>query len=200
VFDNRYWAKLPTAENLKGLGVRHILYVNPGGNDVGELDDLNDEFVALDQAGIDVKTVALTDFVEAVDAQPMYATGWNWDISWSIHFYFGGCSWWHHAFWQLYGWHCPPGRPRIRIPPPHVSGGCHYKPIPRRTIFAGAPPRGTWARQHWRPARFARVQTRTSRWDGRLTGVHFGRTVSATRPSFTRSGSLGRIGATFAGG
>jgi hypothetical protein len=196
-FDNRYWAKLPTAENFAALGIKHVMYVNPSRNDSGELDDLNDEFVALDQAGIDVKTVALSDFAEQIDeAQPVYA----WNVGWNVNFYFGGCSWWHHHFWDLYGWHCPPGRPPIGMPPPQVSDGCHYHVLPRRTIFTGAPPRGTPARMQWKPASFARVQTRTSRWDGRLTGVRFGRSFVTPHASFTRSGSLGRIGASFVGG
>jgi hypothetical protein len=196
IFDNRYWAKLPTAENFAALGIKHVLYVNPGGNDMSELDDLNEEFVGLDQAGIDIKTVALTDFAEKVDdTEFMYA-----GPSWNVQIYFGGCWWWHHHFWDLYGWHCPPGRPPIPTPPPHVTNGCHYRPVWRATIFHGMPPRGTPQSRSWKPASFARVQTRTSRWDGRLTGVRLGRSFVTPHASFTRSGSLGRIGASFVGG
>jgi len=63
-FDNRYFVKLPTAEQLAALGVRHVLYV---GAEPRELDDLNAALVALCQRGVDVKMVALGDFVRAGD-------------------------------------------------------------------------------------------------------------------------------------
>ena len=47
-FDNRYFVKLPTAEQLAALGVRHVLYV---GADAHELDDFNAALVALCHAG-----------------------------------------------------------------------------------------------------------------------------------------------------
>ena len=187
VFDNRYWAKLPTAENFGALGVKHIMYVAPQSGDL-ELDDLNDEFVALAQAGIDVKTLAMTDFAERTDVQPLYYEGTSYA---GVQFYFGGCWWWHQHFWDLYGWYCLPGRPPIPYPPNGVSRGCHYHPVFRATVFHGAPPR------------IGRIQARTSRWDGRLTGVRLGRSFSPARASLgggVRSGSLGRIGASFVGG
>jgi hypothetical protein len=191
-FDNRYWAKLPTAENLRALGIQHVLYVDPGGGDNQELDDLNEDFNAFAQAGIDVKALALTDFADAPEVQTAYVggLGWGWAFPFRRPCWFGGSLWWHRCFWQLYGWHCPPGRPLIAAVPSHLSGGCRYHPVLRATLFTGAPPRGTPARALWRPASLGRVQARASRWDGHLTGVRIGRGFA----SYGRSGSLGRMG------
>jgi hypothetical protein len=62
-FDNRYVAKVPTAEQLRKLGLQRVLYVVPGGSTpLQELDDLNEDFVAWRAAGLDVKLVAANDF------------------------------------------------------------------------------------------------------------------------------------------
>ncbi|MCY1080140.1 hypothetical protein [Archangium lansingense] len=62
-FDNRYMARMPSAEQLRKLGVKHVLYVVPGGKPpLEELDDLNEDFVAWRTAGLDVKLVAASDF------------------------------------------------------------------------------------------------------------------------------------------
>src|SRR5262249_13730502 len=71
-FDNRYFVKLPTAAQLAALGVRHVLYVSADATQ--ELDDLNAALVALCQKGVDVKMVALGDFVRA-DDEPALAQG-----------------------------------------------------------------------------------------------------------------------------
>lgn len=59
-FDNRYVARLPPAERLLGMGLKHVLYVVPSG--LTELDDLNEDFAAYRAAGVDVKLVTLGDF------------------------------------------------------------------------------------------------------------------------------------------
>ncbi|MGZ3443247.1 MAG: hypothetical protein ACXVDD_27185, partial [Polyangia bacterium] len=69
-FDNRYFVHLPTAEQLAAIGIRHVLYVGAGDR---ELDDLNAALVALCQKGVDVKMVALGDFVRADDEPAMAA-------------------------------------------------------------------------------------------------------------------------------
>jgi len=62
-FDNRYMARMPASEQLRKLGIQHVLYVVPGGNaPLQELDDLNEDFVAWRTAGLDVKLVATSDF------------------------------------------------------------------------------------------------------------------------------------------
>ncbi len=72
-FDNRYFVKLPTAEQLTALGIRHVLYV--GAEAAHELDDLNGALVALCDKGVDVKMVALSDFVRVGDEPAMAANG-----------------------------------------------------------------------------------------------------------------------------
>jgi hypothetical protein len=62
-FDNRYMARMPTAEQLRKLGLQHVLYVVPGGSTPPqELDDLNEDFVAWRAGELDVKLVAASDF------------------------------------------------------------------------------------------------------------------------------------------
>jgi hypothetical protein len=64
-FDNRYFVSLPSTESLRWLGIKHLLYVSANGQQ--ELDDLNDQLLAMQTAGLDVRMVALGDFVRAGD-------------------------------------------------------------------------------------------------------------------------------------
>ena len=61
-FDNRYMAKVPTADNLKTLGVTAIVYGMPNENQRTELDDLNEEFVAYQEKSLSVEMLPLTRF------------------------------------------------------------------------------------------------------------------------------------------
>ncbi|HEY2743246.1 MAG TPA: hypothetical protein VGL86_01430, partial [Polyangia bacterium] len=169
-FDNRYFVRLPSAGELAALGVRHVLYV--GADGVGELDDLNATFVALCQSGVDVKMLALSDFVRAGDEPQMAVNdddddgddsaddqdddadadvepAWQWMFAWWRpawrwpHLWYRGC-WWGAPFWGDYGWY----------PAPHGTG--HIIPRGRGPIVVGPPhgtrmpPFGTHAA--WRPA------------------------------------------------
>src|SRR5213075_2902173 len=54
-FDNRYLARVPPASALREAGYRRVLYVRPVGQSpeqLRELDDLNDDFVAYRDAGV----------------------------------------------------------------------------------------------------------------------------------------------------
>ncbi|WPB74061.1 hypothetical protein KYC5002_34145 [Archangium violaceum] len=74
-FDNRYMARMPSAEQLRKLGIQHVLYVAPGGNgQTQELDDLNEDFVVWRTSGLDVKLVAAKDF-QPDATTPAVATG-----------------------------------------------------------------------------------------------------------------------------
>lgn len=53
-FDNRYLARVPSADRLKALGIKTVLYV---GSSKTELDDLNEDFVAYAAKGIVLKAV-----------------------------------------------------------------------------------------------------------------------------------------------
>ena len=151
-FDNRYFVKLPTAAELAALGVRHVLYV---GADARELDDLNAALVTLCQNGVDVKMLALGDFVRA-DDEPAVAQGdagdagdddeaeadepapvdpvWSFAFAWARpawmwpHFWYRGCWWDGGVFWGDYRFYQPP-HGTVRIIPPG-----------RRGVVVGPPP------------------------------------------------------------
>ena len=187
-FDNRYVAKLPTAENLRSLGIRHLLYVTPNKSDLRELDDLNDDFVEFAKRSIDVKVLPLSDLdapatVAASSARPP-ATA----------YYYGGYPHTHLWFWRSYGWYTP--RPYVRVPsgstapalpapspPAQVSRGASYRPVSRPTIFSSRSLGTGSGVGKQRPSGFGRVSVRTSASSGRITSI---------RPG--RSGSFGRAG------
>jgi hypothetical protein len=198
-FDNRYLARLPSIEGWRALGIRHVLYVTDGAE--RELDDLNGDFVALSQAGIDVKLLPLTDFVESPEAPPEGADEPAWWYAFALdglYYYYGGDFIAHACFWDRYGWYHPVHR--VVVGPPTVaratSAGFHYHPQLRTTLFGGGGP------QHWpgpthavRPPSFGLVQVRTSRADGTVVSVRAGRSGGAAFGGFSsgRSGSFGRF-------
>ena len=169
-FDNRYFVKLPSAEQLAALGVRHVLYVGADGR---ELDDLNAALVALCQRGVDVKMVALADFVRAGDEPAMVAEGggddgagddgdegagdegdepaavdpaWAWGFAWAHspfwwpHFWYRGCWWDGGLFWGDYGFHHPHGHGPSL---PHHRGAVVVGPPPG-TRTPPLPSRSAW--------------------------------------------------------
>jgi len=191
-FDNRYVAKLPTAANLRSLGVRHLLYVVPGKSDLRELDDLNDDFVAFADAGIDVKAMALTDLASPADASGRRGGA-------PIAHYYGGSPQTHLFFWSTYGWHAPrlaSPTPRASAtapalspprPPVNVSNGAAYKPVLRPTIFSARRTGIGAGVGKQKPSGFGVVSVRASKSTGRITGVRTGRSGSFGR-GFSSSG------------
>ena len=169
-FDNRYFVKLPNAEQLAALGVRHVLYV---GAEPRELDDLNAALVALCQHGVDVKMVALGDFVRAGD-EPALAqeegagdegdggdegdagdvgdepapldAAWAWGFAWAEspmwwpHFWYRGCWWDGGLFWHDYPFHHPHGG---GVHPPHHRGAVVVGP-PHGTRMPPLPTHAAW--------------------------------------------------------
>jgi hypothetical protein len=126
-FDNRYAAKLPTVASLKELGVHRVLDVVPTGNDMVELDDLNEQLVAYVGAGIDVKLIAVTDFgldpgrtTQSAD-EPLY--------------FYGSSAASHASFWPLYRW--GPAKAQSTTAA-NVSTGYIYVPRARTTPFSSA--------------------------------------------------------------
>jgi hypothetical protein len=175
-FDNRYLAKLPSPDGFQRLGIRHLLYVSdlPLAH---EPDDLNDDFVALGAAGIDVKMVALSDFRPTDPAGTAYS--------------YGGSPAPHVWFWHSYGWYAPPRgapAPAATAPPPaaDLSRGAGYRPTPRPTIFSSQAVGGFVGIGKQKPSGFGRVSVRTSRSTGAV--------------SIGRSGSLGRARSSWYGG
>jgi len=173
-FDNRYVARLPAAASLRELGIRHVLYVPPDKSDMRELDDLNDDFVALAAASIDVKSMPLTDLdAPGASGQSAPAT-----------FYYGGGPHTHLWFWSSYGWHTPQVQAqRATVRPSNVSAGAAYRPALRPTIFSSRTLGGGTGIGKQKPTGFGRVSVRASRSTGSITGIRSG-----------RSGSFGRAG------
>jgi len=168
-FDNRYVARLPTAVNLEALGIKHILYVTPAQKDSLELDDLNEDFVAYQQA-IDVRTMALTDLEHPPDAPRTV-------------YYYGGQPHTHLWFWHVYGWHgsrVPATGARVSLPD-HVSNGAAYRPVSRPTIFSSRVVGGASGIGRQKPSGFGRVSVRASKSTGAITSVRSSRSGSFTR-------------------
>ena len=171
LFDNRYFAGLPAPEALQAAGIRHVLYVTPDQQVTMDADDLNGDLVALDQSGIDVKMLALSDFSET----PL--PGWLDDAPLTCppaplmgpgpHYYFGGSPATHGCFSWWYGW---------RIPNLFVSGG-HLAAIP-----SSLAPRCRFHPTLRAPAAMSGVHAGPG-WRAAPVGPHLG---------FGRGGSMGR--------
>jgi hypothetical protein len=185
-FDNRYLAKLPGPDGFHRLGVKHLLYVS----DVPlehEPDDLNADFVALTDAGIDVKMVPLSDFRPQIPGGAVYS--------------YGGAPTSHLWFWHSYGGYRPSGgapvvagpppsggAPVVAGPPPEagLSRAAAYHPVARPTIFASHLVGGLGGVGKQKPSGFGRVSLRTAPGTGTI--------------SIGRSGSLGRSRSYWHGG
>jgi hypothetical protein len=156
-FDNRYVARVPNVEALKGLGVKQLLYVRPRASDK-ELDDLNADLNAYREAGVDVRLVAADEFkpAPASDAGASDVTTTR-----STTYYYGGSPSTHWWFWSHYGW----GRPaRFVSPTPPVVSASSYRPAPRATGFTGV------GSSKVRPMGFSQEPVATSRSSGRVVG------------------------------
>jgi len=172
-FDNRYMVGLPPREALQAAGIQHLLYVTPDDRAALESDDLNDDLVALDAGGLDIKMLALSDFSETPlpdwpqvpdCAPPSLAVGPGPQL------YFGGSPGAHSCFSFWYGWRRQPALaygPSTPVPP-RLAPRCLYHPTPRASFPAAANasrPGGGWR------------GTQGHAWSG----------------GFARSGSLGRM-------
>jgi hypothetical protein len=156
-FDNRYLLKLPSAARLQALGIDRLFYVRPKGGEL-ELDDLNDDFVALGRAGIQVKMVALDDFERGDPATPQ-------------RYYWGGHPMTHVHFWPVYvgGYRAVPALP------PRIAPSIGYAPAPRPTMFSSRTIGGAAGIGRQKPSGFGRVSYRS---EGGRSGS-FGRSSSS---------------------
>lgn len=201
-FDNRYLARLPSADAMKTLGYRRVLYIAPGGRlaDSMELDDLNDDFVAYRDEGIEVKLLALTD-IRLASAEDLavskdgHVTGTDpsrteTKPTSAPHtprgYYYHGSPFSHYQFWSHYGWYAPPtgviGVPAIPRPM-----GAGFVPSRRRTLFSGSGIMPTGGSSRTIPPNFGRVRTNPSSRDS-ASGNNSGRNGSINR---SRSSSGG---------
>ncbi len=196
IFDNRWLAKIPSASELQRLGVKQLIYVAPSGAE-HELDDLNDDFVALANASVDLRLLPISDLREEnpadlanaptdtvpgelyqpVDNQAQYANS-TWRGHQVQRYYWGGSRAMHVHFWQAY-------RPylgiRMHFSPFRGSGvSIGWHPSMRSTMFSGRGfgGGGFGGGGGWR--------SRSSSGFGRVSHSHWGSSSSG------RSGSLGR--------
>lgn len=172
-FDNRYIAHVPSSTFLSGQGIKHVLYVTPSKSEIQERDDLNDDFVAYERGGIDVRVVAADDFTPApMAAQVPSLPGTAPPVAApSDTYYYGGSGDSHYSFWGVYGYRTTSAR-RYTMPS-YPSPASRYRVTPRATPYAGASSGHT-------PSGFG------------STRVYVSRSRGVTAPAFGRSGSYGR--------
>ncbi len=141
-FDNRYLAALPPPEALRAAGIHQILYVTPNDQGTSPADDVNDDLVAFNGAGLDVRMLAMSDFAESPlpgwpeppPCEPTVAGPGSG-------FYFGGSPGAHACFPWWYGWRLPSGGSAassapawsIQIPQP-LASRCHFHPSTRALL------------------------------------------------------------------
>jgi len=177
-FDNRYLARLPGADRMEALGIKRVLYVTAS-PESHELDDLNDDFVALKNKAIDVKMIALSDFAPA----PTALLQDNHLPPTDPTYYYGGHPYGHVYFWSSYHWYSPgyTGRAWTGSLPRSVSTGRSFAPVSRPTIFSSRTVGGLAGVGKQKPSGFGRASYRAG-------GGGFGRSGSFGRTSFSGSG------------
>lgn len=205
-FDNRYLAKVPSAEKLQELGIKSVLYVTPDRTRQQELDDLNEDFVEYQSKGINVAMFPLSDLTPVDEwVEGKKPDGTTQTVQ-ERHYYYGGGLGLHPLFFYSYPFYrpspayvsrypeygrnvsgrAPAGLPPSSYPPP-------YKPAPRSTMFRGTRV-GTSARGggigRSKPSGFGRSTVRVAS-GGRVVGTRAGRSGYY---SSGRSGSFGRGG------
>jgi len=177
-FDNRYLARLPSADGFASLGIRRVLYVTAQA-EAHEQDDLNDDFVSLRDKGIDVKMVALSDFAPASEQVLREQNAPITDRT----YYYGGHPHGSFFFWSSYHWSSPStaGRTFTGSLPRPVSTGPTFTPASRPTLFSSRSIGGLSGVGKQKPSGFGRVSYRSG------------------SGSIGRSGSFGRTGSSSSG-
>jgi len=178
-FDNRYLAKVPSAERLAELGIENVIYVSPNSIAREELDDLVDEFLAWSQANVKLHVLPATAFwnenapVGAVDAG---ATG----AASTERSYYGGSPEAESTFWK--DWETPPSSldTATRLVP--------YTPKPRKTAYSSGSATSAGALRP-RPTNFGMVPVAVAVGTGVVLGAKMSRSGTWNRTTYTSSGS-----------
>lgn len=175
-FDNRHVARVPSAAQMKSLGVSRVLYVTPLGNDPKELDDLNDDFVLYAQTGLDVKVAGADAFQP--DATEVPVSRPPDDDDEPPRYYYGGRVASHDYFWTDYPW--------IKAPPAATEPGFmrlgkSYVPRARPTAFSSGAPSSSAPRL--RPVGFATVPVVVAVATGLVMGAKLSRSGTWNRTS-----------------
>ncbi len=187
-FDNRYLAKMPEAGQLRERGIERAIYLVKDEVQQNELDDLNEEMVAWERGGIDVRMLRLSDFRPDQTRLSPSSTGTG--VQAVHHHYYGGSLLSHFLFFSHYGLRTPANIGVVRntgrvaantVQPPA------WRPVSRPTIFTSSRVGGASGVGRAKPSGFGRTSVRISN-SGEVLG---------TRPG--RSGSYGRGGGWFGG-
>ncbi|MCA1613227.1 MAG: hypothetical protein LC800_03525 [Acidobacteria bacterium] len=200
-FDNRYLAKLPSAQKLQEMNVKSVIYVVPDRTRAEELDDLNEDFVEYKNKNLNVALLPMSDFVAVDEA----AAGGDWGgdgarAEGERRYYYGGSPGFHPFFFYAYPFYSPrpsyasrfPGYASGRAPSAAPLSPPRYVPAPRPTMFSGTRIGGRTAAGVGRskPSGFGRTTVRVAP-SGNVVGTRAGRSGFYS-PS--RSGSFGRGG------
>ncbi|MFN3561337.1 MAG: hypothetical protein ACK4XY_03000 [Chloroherpetonaceae bacterium] len=213
-FDNRYVAKLPSADKLQSLGVKSVMYLSPSESQSVELDDLNDDFATFKEKGIPVTMLAATSFkptvpiseavasvpdakpeeIEQAKKVPTTETTPSGQVT-NIYHYGGSPFFFPWFFWAFPMFMPSPfffpafsyGYYGSRVPS-RISRPA-YQPVRRPTAFSSRTTGGLAGVGKTKPSGFGRISTNVSRSGSRSLGTR----------SSSRSGSLGRSGG-FLGG
>lgn len=212
-FDNRYVAKIPTADKLQSLGIKSVMYLSPSESQTTELDDLNDDFATMKEKGIPVTMLAATSFkptvpltqaitpdakpeeIEQAKKVPTTETTPSGQVT-NIYHYGGSPFFFPWFFWAFPMFMPSPifypafnyGYYGSRMPS-RISRPT-YQPVRRPTSFASRTTGGLAGVGKTKPSGFGRVSTNVSRSGSRSLGTR----------SSSRSGSWGRSGGGFSGG
>jgi hypothetical protein len=183
-FDNRYVAKLPAAAALRGMGYAHVLCVVPQDGDL-ESDDLNDDFVSYQAAGITTRLIGANAFARDDSVPPRAVAGAARDYDDGATYAYGGSVRSHNWFWLHYALAraAAPTRPAPAYRAPSLAIA------PRMTLFSGGAPQPlTAGRARVQPPAFATTPVVVSQNDGRVIGSRWSRSGSWNRSSGSGSG------------
>ncbi len=181
-FDNRWVAKLPSAQNLSTLGIKRVMYVTPFESDTKEMDDVNDDVVAWSAAGIDVRMIGAGAFKPCKGKDVAQPTD---DVTIEPHCYGGSPD----SDLQLlvdYPWKLP--TPKPKSPGNVLAGARDWRPSARTTPHSTG--KGT-ATLKPRPANFGTVPVMIAVGTGALLGWRHHRNGSWNRAPVKPTGGGG---------
>jgi len=190
-FDNRYLAKVPPADKLQTMKTTNVIYAVPDKGATTERDDLNEDFTAYKDKGINVSMIALSDFTpdpkEKPDSAAALASGGTTTTHHTVYHY-GGSPFFSPWFFYHYPVFIGAGIPAASRLPATGMRGNTYSPARRPTMFSGRTVGGGSGVGKQRPSGFGRVSTRVN-GTGRTTGIR-----SGSSGSYGRSGGRGYSG------